>query len=70
MNKPNRKRGHTTKNAVEKPALNADPETLAQTPEFRSELQEREFWERTDSTPHVDWSKAERVRLLNLKPTS
>ena len=28
------------------------------------------FWERTDSTVHVDWPKAGRVRLPNLKPTS
>ena len=44
--------------------------TGAEVPKFRSEHQEREFWERTDSTLHVDWSQAQRVRLPNLKPTS
>lgn len=40
--------------------------TGAEVPKFRSEHQEREFWERTDSTLHVDWSRARRVRLPNL----
>ena len=44
--------------------------TGAEVPKFRSEHQEREFWERTDSTLHVDWSQAQRMRLPNLKPTS
>lgn len=39
-------------------------------PRFASEAEERAFWERTDSTDHVDWGKAERVRLPNLKPTT
>jgi predicted DNA binding CopG/RHH family protein len=38
--------------------------------ESKSESDERIFWEQNDSTPHVDWSKAERVRLPNLKPSS
>jgi len=33
-------------------------------------VEERQFWETHDSTDHVDWSKAQRVRLPNLKPTS
>ena len=37
---------------------------------FKSESQERAFWESHDSADHLDWSKAERVRLPNLKPTS
>ena len=39
-------------------------------PIFKTEAQEREFWESTDSTGLLDWSKAKRVRLPNLKPTS
>jgi predicted DNA binding CopG/RHH family protein len=39
-------------------------------PKFKSEAQEREFWETQDSSAFVDWSKAERVRLPNLKPTT
>ncbi len=39
-------------------------------PKFRSEAKERRFWETRDSSNHVDWSKAERVRLPNLKPST
>jgi predicted DNA binding CopG/RHH family protein len=36
-------------------------------PQFRSEVEERKFWETHDSTDYVDWSKAERVQLPNVK---
>ena len=36
-------------------------------PRFRSEAEERAFWESHDSTPYLDWSKAKRVRLPNLR---
>jgi predicted DNA binding CopG/RHH family protein len=36
-------------------------------PCFRNEAEERKFWETHDSTDYVDWSKAQRVRLPNLK---
>ncbi len=36
-------------------------------PKFRNEAEERKFWETHDSTPYVDWSKAQRVRFPNLK---
>lgn len=39
-------------------------------PHFATEAEERAFWERQDSTDHVDWSKAEQVRLPNLKASS
>jgi predicted DNA binding CopG/RHH family protein len=39
-------------------------------PTFRSEADERRFWESHDSTEYVDWSQAERVRLPNLKPST
>ncbi|HLG47781.1 MAG TPA: BrnA antitoxin family protein [Reyranella sp.] len=39
-------------------------------PKFSSEAEERRFWERQDSTGFVDWSKGERVRLPNLKPST
>jgi predicted DNA binding CopG/RHH family protein len=39
-------------------------------PAFADEAAERAFWEATDSTDFVDWSKAERVRLPNLKPST
>ena len=40
------------------------------TPKFKSEAEERRFWETHDSTDYVDWSKAERVRFPNLKPST
>jgi hypothetical protein len=36
-------------------------------PKFRSEAEERLFWETHDSSDYVDWSKAKRVRFPNLK---
>lgn len=39
-------------------------------PRFKSEAEERRFWEKHDSADYVDWSKAERVRLPNLKPST
>ena len=36
----------------------------------KKEAEERAFWEKADSTEYVDWSKAERVRLPNLKPST
>lgn len=38
-------------------------------PEFRTEDEEFEFWSKADSTEYLDWSKAKRVKLPNLKPT-
>jgi hypothetical protein len=39
-------------------------------PKFRNEAEERRFWETHDSTDYVDWSKAKRIRLPNLKPST
>lgn len=39
-------------------------------PSFRSEAEERRFWETHDSSDYVEWSKAERMRLPNLKPST
>ena len=43
---------------------------LKPVPDFASEAEERTFWETHDSADHVDWSKARRVILPNLKPTT
>ncbi|MEO8118979.1 MAG: CopG family antitoxin [Rhodoferax sp.] len=37
-------------------------------PKFADEVQERAFWDANDSTDHLDWSKAKKVTLPNLKP--
>ena len=39
-------------------------------PTSDSEAEERRFWESHDSTKHGDWSRAERVRLPNLRPST
>jgi predicted DNA binding CopG/RHH family protein len=39
-------------------------------PIFDNEAAERRFWESHDSTAYVDWGKAERVRLPNLRPST
>jgi predicted DNA binding CopG/RHH family protein len=39
-------------------------------PAFADEAEERRFWETHASTDYVDWSKAEQVRMPNLKPSS
>jgi len=41
---------------------------LKPVPILKTEAKERRFWETHDSTDYIDWSKAERVRLPNLKP--
>jgi predicted DNA binding CopG/RHH family protein len=37
-------------------------------PDFSSEAEERAYWEKTDSADTLDWFKARRVRMPNLKP--
>lgn len=44
--------------------------SLKPIPEFRSEAEERRFWETHDSTAYVDWSKARFVKFPNLKPST
>ena len=39
-------------------------------PKFANEAQERAFWETHDSTEYLDWSKARKAVLPNLKPTT
>ena len=44
--------------------------TLRKILTFKTEEDEREFWETADSTRYVDWSKAEVVRFPNLRPST
>ena len=39
-------------------------------PKFANEEEERRFWEQHDSADYLDWSKAQRAVLPNLKPTT
>ena len=39
-------------------------------PTFKTEAEERAFWENNDSGDYVDWTQAKRVALPNLKPST
>lgn len=41
-----------------------------QIPTFKSEKEERAFWEKTDAADYFDLSKAVRVTMPNLKPST
>ena len=43
---------------------------LQHIPTFEDEEQEREFWAAHDATDFIDWSKAQRLTLGQLKPTT
>ena len=38
-------------------------------PEFKTEEEEREFWDTHDSSEYIDWSKSKTITLPKLKPT-
>jgi predicted DNA binding CopG/RHH family protein len=46
------------------------PRKARPVPRFESEAGERRFWKSHDSTDHVDWSRAMRVRLPKLRPST
>lgn len=39
-------------------------------PGFKSELEEREFWEQHDSSDYIDWKNAQSVLMPNLKSST
>ena len=43
------------------------PSARKPVPEFKSEAEERAFWEKHDTTDYLDWSRAEVVQFPNLK---
>jgi len=46
------------------------PKKNKATVQFATEAEEREYWEKHDSSDLVDWSKAKRARFPNLKPST
>lgn len=38
-------------------------------PTFRTEAEERDFWANADSSNYIDWSKAKRTMLPNIRPS-
>ena len=43
---------------------------LKNLPKFKTDAEERRFWEKNDSSELVDWSKAVRAAMPNLKPST
>jgi predicted DNA binding CopG/RHH family protein len=43
---------------------------LKKIPKFKSEAEERRFWETHDTTEYFDYSKMVRARFPNLKPST
>ena len=43
---------------------------LKRIPKFKSEKEERNFWQKVDSTEYIDYSKIEKISFPNLKLTS
>jgi len=43
---------------------------LKQIPQFADEKEEQLFWEQNDSSDYLDWSKANKVVMPNLRPTT
>jgi len=39
-------------------------------PAFKTEAEERVFWQKNDSSDYIDWSKARPARFVNLKPST
>src|ERR1700733_15362231 len=42
---------------------------MKEIPKFKSEDEERKFWDTADSTKYVDGSRGKRRKLIELKPT-
>ena len=39
-------------------------------PKFKSDVEERLFWQKNDSSDYIDWSDAEQVIMPKLKPST
>ena len=39
-------------------------------PAFKTEAEERAFWEKNDSSEYIDWHQAQPVLMPNLKPST
>lgn len=43
---------------------------LKKIPTFKTESDERDFWDKHDSSDYVDWKQAQLVSMPNLKPST
>jgi predicted DNA binding CopG/RHH family protein len=39
-------------------------------PNFKTEAEERDFWEKHDSSDYLDWKSAQSISMPNLKPST
>jgi predicted DNA binding CopG/RHH family protein len=39
-------------------------------PKFKTEVEERKFWQENDSSQYIDWADAEEIVLPRLKPST
>ena len=39
-------------------------------PKFKTEAEERKFWEKNDSSDYISWKDAQSVSMPNLKPST
>ena len=39
-------------------------------PKFKTEVEERKFWQQNDSSEYIDWADAEKVILPRLRPST
>ena len=39
-------------------------------PKFKSEAEERLFWQKHDSSEYIDWADAEKIMMPKLKPST
>jgi predicted DNA binding CopG/RHH family protein len=46
-----------------------NPIKIKKIPKFKNEDEERAFWAAHDSTEYINWRKAKKVMLSNLKPS-
>ena len=44
--------------------------TLKTIPKFENEKEEKEFWEKNDSTEFINWNSAKSVKFPNLKKST
>ncbi len=47
--------------------MSRQPESI---PVFENEAEEQAFWEANDSSDYIDWTRAKRARLVNLRPST
>jgi CopG antitoxin of type II toxin-antitoxin system len=57
------------KDRTARPLRRATKHATKAVPAFKTEAEERAFWETHDSTDYVDWGHASALQLRDLKPS-